>query len=196
MESFWQALLDISANHISRYGLYIPGEQYVLILWNELLVIILSFVVTILVMKNKGLKRIIARDRSRRSNQSPATLQDMAPGREAVSHRQVAPRREVALTRQKETLDDSQLMLVSYAINFKDTLMMKYMDYGGEISERVILPLRVYRDNGRQYISAFCYLRHEERTFRADRILDLQLTQKRIKQKKAGRDRGGVELVQ
>ena len=28
MEHFWQLLLDISANHINRYGLYIPGDPY------------------------------------------------------------------------------------------------------------------------------------------------------------------------
>jgi hypothetical protein len=51
MESVWQFLLDVSANHVTRNGLYIPGEPYRPVLWNDLLVLVLSFALVIMFLK-------------------------------------------------------------------------------------------------------------------------------------------------
>ena len=49
---------------------------------------------------------------------------------------------------------------------------ISYMDNSGKVSERRIKVLSVYTSSyGKKYIRAWCYLRNEERTFRADRII-------------------------
>jgi hypothetical protein len=156
MESLWQFLLDISANHITRYGLYIPGDPYKLILWNELLVILLTFAAAILALRNRGLERLIARERYMKP--MPATT--------------TAPARE---TRQPACIDRKiALMMFEEVMEWVDFVRIKYIDADGEVTERIIEPLKLYQSGERHYIKAFCHLRGEERSFRLDRIIEMK----------------------
>ena len=50
---------------------------------------------------------------------------------------------------------------------------MTYTTEWGELTERRIRLTRAYSEHGEVYIEAHCYLRREQRTFRADRMSDL-----------------------
>lgn len=51
---------------------------------------------------------------------------------------------------------------------------MKYMNREGGYSERDIGMVRSYRKSKRWYIDAYCYNRHEVRTFAVENILELE----------------------
>lgn len=51
---------------------------------------------------------------------------------------------------------------------------MKYMNREGGYSERDIGVVRSYRKSKRWYIDAYCYKRHEVRTFAVENILELE----------------------
>ena len=51
---------------------------------------------------------------------------------------------------------------------------MKYMNRDGGYSERDIGIVRSYRKSKRWYIDAYCYKRHEVRTFAVENILELE----------------------
>jgi len=59
------------------------------------------------------------------------------------------------------------------AINSGRRLFIKYMDRGGEISERWISPIQVVGLSDYIYLRAYCHTREAERTFRLDRILNV-----------------------
>lgn len=50
---------------------------------------------------------------------------------------------------------------------------MTYATEWGEVTERRIRLKRAYSEHGEVYVEAHCYLRREQRTFRADRMSDL-----------------------
>jgi DNA polymerase III epsilon subunit-like protein len=59
----------------------------------------------------------------------------------------------------------------------KDSIVVchnAYVDKNGERSTRHISPLQVVGLSDYLYLRAYCHLRHEERTFRLDRIIALQ----------------------
>ncbi len=51
--------------------------------------------------------------------------------------------------------------------------MLTYATGWGEVTEREIRFKRAYMREGEVYVEAFCFLRGEERTFRADRMVEL-----------------------
>lgn len=51
---------------------------------------------------------------------------------------------------------------------------MKYLNRDGDYSERDIGVVRSYRKSKRWYIDAYCYNRHEVRTFAVENILELE----------------------
>jgi DNA polymerase-3 subunit epsilon len=64
---------------------------------------------------------------------------------------------------------------LSEAINSGKRLFIKYMDKGGEISERWISPTEVMGLADYIYLKAFCHTRNAERSFRLDRILEVSV---------------------
>lgn len=59
---------------------------------------------------------------------------------------------------------------ISNAISSGSTLSIRYTKQNGKVSTRTIKPLFIKHEHGCMYVSAFCYLRHEERTFRLSRL--------------------------
>jgi predicted DNA-binding transcriptional regulator YafY len=43
------------------------------------------------------------------------------------------------------------------------------------ITERVVEPIEIYYEKGRQYLKAFCRLRSQKRNFRISRITKIEL---------------------
>ncbi len=50
-------------------------------------------------------------------------------------------------------------------------VMIHYLGSSGEVTERVIDPVEIIRFGSRNYLRAYCHLRHEMRFFRTDRIM-------------------------
>jgi hypothetical protein len=158
MEALWQYLMEISARHITPHGFYIPGEPYKLILWNELIVIILSFVATIQVFKIRFLRRRLAR------------LRDISISYDRIREKQ---RRRNTFTCMEES---EALNKIMEGMEWFDVIQIVYMDFKGEITIRAIEPLKVYCRDGHYYLEAFCRLRGDERNFRLDRMIVIEPT--------------------
>ncbi len=154
MESFWHLLMDITGRHITPHGVYIPGDPYKFILWNELLLIIVSFAMTIVWLKNRALKRQLARERIR-----ARSFQYTLP-RPRADHRDLC--RHVPLEIVKKIIGEYNL------------IWLKYIDFKGNITERTIEFHELFQNEGRWYIEGFCMLRCESRSFRVDRIIEIK----------------------
>ncbi|MFO7730643.1 MAG: WYL domain-containing protein [Spirochaetia bacterium] len=50
------------------------------------------------------------------------------------------------------------------------SVLIEYENGEGEVSQRSIVPMEFYERWGHQYVRAYCYLRHEERTFALRRM--------------------------
>ena len=62
------------------------------------------------------------------------------------------------------------------AIDLGRKLKIKYLSSSGaEISEREVIPKEIKQESNRSYLVGYCCLRKEERTFRIDGILHLEL---------------------
>lgn len=80
------------------------------------------------------------------------------------------------LPHEKENNDFLQFLLKS--INLRKKISMEYFAiHSQETSRREIEPVGVYLMANEWYLIAFCLLRNDYRTFRVDRIKDLQLLQ-------------------
>ena len=58
--------------------------------------------------------------------------------------------------------------------NNEDNLFIQYEDYKGQISERTIEVIRVYKKGKFYYVDAYCFMCGEGRTFRVDRIMTMK----------------------
>jgi DNA polymerase III epsilon subunit family exonuclease len=65
--------------------------------------------------------------------------------------------------------------LVEQAMRAHSLLRIRYTGSDGRESERVVNPLKVTLREQATYLVAYCHLKHEERTFRLDRIVELRI---------------------
>lgn len=73
-------------------------------------------------------------------------------------------------------LNAQKLSRIQEAIDLGVGLKIKYIACGqAQVSEREVLPKEIKQENERSYLVAFCRLRNEERTFRVDGILHLEI---------------------
>ncbi len=116
--------------------------------------ILLSFAMTIMWLKNRVLKRRLAKERVRAS----------MPVYEPAQFR-----REFHYKGKRVSLEDVNKIVEKY--NF---IQIKYIDFKGNITERTIEVYENFQSNGHWYIEAFCWLRCEGRSFRVDRIIEIK----------------------
>jgi len=65
---------------------------------------------------------------------------------------------------------------IQEAIGLRAALKMRYLSSSGaEVSEREVIPKEIKQENKRSYLVGYCCLKKEERTFRIDGILQLEL---------------------
>lgn len=65
---------------------------------------------------------------------------------------------------------------IQEAIDLGLKLKVKYLSSSGaEVSEREVIPKEIKQENNRSYLMGYCCLKKEERTFRIDGILHLEL---------------------
>jgi DNA polymerase-3 subunit alpha (Gram-positive type) len=79
----------------------------------------------------------------------------------------------------QQILDDLtslKLAKIQEAIDTSLRLKIKYMSCSdGLVSERLVLPKEIRRDKRHAYVIGHCFLKNEERMFRVDSILDINI---------------------
>ncbi|MEO8288888.1 MAG: exonuclease domain-containing protein [Chloroflexota bacterium] len=65
--------------------------------------------------------------------------------------------------------------LMEQAVRAHSPLRIRYAGSDGRESERVVHPLKITLREQATYLVAYCHLKHEERTFRLDRIVELRI---------------------
>ena len=65
--------------------------------------------------------------------------------------------------------------LLEEAVRAQTTLRIRYQGNDGQQSVRVVQPRKVTLREQATYVVAYCHLKHEERTFRLDRIVELAI---------------------
>ena len=66
---------------------------------------------------------------------------------------------------------------IQEALDLGKTIDIKYFSLiRGEVTERKVIPKKVLKQDGRDYLVGYCYLREEERFFRIDGILRLEIS--------------------
>jgi len=76
----------------------------------------------------------------------------------------------------EESFTSQKLAQIQEAMNLGVKLKMKYLSSSGlEVTEREVLPKEIKQENGRSYLVGYCCLRNDERTFRIDGILSMEI---------------------
>ena len=75
-----------------------------------------------------------------------------------------------------EDISNQRLAEIQEAIGLKVKLKIRYLSSSrAEVSEREVIPKEIKQENKRNYLVGYCCLRKEERTFRVDGILHLEI---------------------
>jgi DNA polymerase III epsilon subunit len=75
-----------------------------------------------------------------------------------------------------ENVTAQKLAQIQEAINLGVKLKIQYLSsLGPEVTEREVIPKEIKQENGRSYLVGYCCLRNDERTFRIDGILHLEI---------------------
>ncbi|MCU0651333.1 MAG: exonuclease domain-containing protein [Candidatus Omnitrophica bacterium] len=76
-----------------------------------------------------------------------------------------------------DSIHAQKINQIQKAIDLRAKLKIRYLSSAGaEVSEREVVPGQIKQENGRNlYLVGFCSLRNEERTFRIDGILHLEI---------------------
>ena len=77
-------------------------------------------------------------------------------------------------------INNQKIGRIQEAIGAGAKLKIKYLSASGaEVSEREVIPKEIKQENNRSYLLGYCCLRNEERIFRIDNILHLELSDPR-----------------
>ncbi|MFC1658769.1 exonuclease domain-containing protein [Candidatus Omnitrophota bacterium] len=73
-------------------------------------------------------------------------------------------------------INNAKMAQIQRALDIRASLKIRYLSgASAEITEREVIPRAVTQERNQVYLVAFCNLRNQERTFRIDNILDLQI---------------------
>jgi DNA polymerase III epsilon subunit len=79
-------------------------------------------------------------------------------------------------SRQTEDAIIQKVSQIQEAIDLGVRLKIRYLSSSGaEVSEREVIPKKISQENNRSYLVGYCCLRKDERTFRIDGILHLEV---------------------
>jgi DNA polymerase III epsilon subunit len=71
---------------------------------------------------------------------------------------------------------NQKLAQIQEAIDLRVKIRIKYLSSSGvEVTEREVIPKEIRHEGGRSYLVGFCHLRNDERTFRVDNMLHLEI---------------------
>jgi DNA polymerase III alpha subunit (gram-positive type) len=69
-----------------------------------------------------------------------------------------------------------KITLIQECIQAKGTLKLRYISsQNGQVSSREVIPLEIKQDNQHRYLIGYCCLKKDQRTFRLDNILDIEV---------------------
>jgi DNA polymerase-3 subunit epsilon len=75
-----------------------------------------------------------------------------------------------------ENINQQKISQIQEALDLGVRLKIKYLSTSGaNVSEREVIPKEIKQENNRWYLVGFCCLRNEERTFRIDSILNMEI---------------------
>lgn len=75
-----------------------------------------------------------------------------------------------------EDANSQRIASIQKAIDLKAILKIKYLSsVSAQVSEREVIPKEIRKDRGYSYLVGYCCLRQEERSFRVDGILHLEI---------------------
>lgn len=75
-----------------------------------------------------------------------------------------------------ENLNAQKTAQIQRAIDLGVKIKIKYLSSSGaEVSERQVIPRQIRQENGRRFLTGFCCLKNDERTFSIDGILQLEI---------------------
>ena len=73
-------------------------------------------------------------------------------------------------------IDSQKIAKIQQAIDFGVGLKINYLSSASaEVTEREVIPKEIRQEKGRNYMVGHCSLRNDERTFRVDSILNLEI---------------------
>jgi DNA polymerase III epsilon subunit family exonuclease len=76
-----------------------------------------------------------------------------------------------------QDLDSQKISRIQEAIDLGVKIKIRYLSSSGaEVSEREVVPKELKQENSRSYLVGYCCLRQDERTFRIDNILSLEIS--------------------
>lgn len=74
-----------------------------------------------------------------------------------------------------EDLNNQRLAKIQQALELGVKVKIRYISSAGAVSEREVLPKEIRQEKGRPYLVGHCSLRNDQRTFRIDGILHLEI---------------------
>jgi DNA polymerase III epsilon subunit len=75
-----------------------------------------------------------------------------------------------------ENINAAKIAQIQEAVDLGVKLKIKYLSSSGaEVTERQVIPKEIKSEKNRSYLVGYCCLRNEERTFRVDGILHLEI---------------------
>ena len=73
-------------------------------------------------------------------------------------------------------MDNQKIAKIQEAMDLKVKLKIKYLSSSNaEVCEREVIPKEIKQENNRSYLVGYCCLKNEERTFRIDGLLHLEI---------------------
>lgn len=74
-----------------------------------------------------------------------------------------------------ENIHNQKISQIQEAIDLGVKLKIKYISSSGQVTEREVIPKEIRQENKQTYLVGHCCLRNEERSFRIDGILHLEI---------------------
>ena len=75
-----------------------------------------------------------------------------------------------------ENLNNQKIAQIQEAMNLRVMLKIEYIAASNaQVSERKVMPKEIKQENGRSYLVGYCCLKKEERSFRIDNILHIEI---------------------
>lgn len=171
LPGFWDAFNEETGYMVSRYGFYLPLDEYRFVFWKEIALLTLGAMAlwyrarrSALEHENESLREIVL---TRKTAAEPASKPvpvcvevtgDMEPAVNDVEEPVIVPSNEV-------------LEAVRVARCTCQEIRFLYRDLEGRVTERRVRPLEIYHRDGHSYVRGWCSLRRDERTFRIDRMV-------------------------
>jgi len=75
-----------------------------------------------------------------------------------------------------ENINNQKIAQIQEALNLKAQLKIKYISVSSaQVTERQVTPKEIKQENGRSYLIGYCCLKRQERSFRVDNILHIEM---------------------